>query len=66
LEISAFVNKNPAFDQNNYNLNKKVTQEIETPKYKVLITYLNANGKIKNNKKVLDSYNIKVLVKIKN
>ncbi|MGE6354803.1 DUF4153 domain-containing protein [Flavobacterium sp. NPDC079362] len=65
LEISNFVNKNSDFDQNN-NLNKKITQELETPKYKILITYLNANGKIKNNKKVLNSYNIKLLVKIKN
>lgn len=65
LEISDFVNKNSNFDQN-YNLNKKITQELETPKYKILITYLNANGKIKNNKKILNSYNIKLLVKIKN
>ncbi|MFH6960217.1 DUF4153 domain-containing protein [Flavobacterium aquidurense] len=66
LEISAFVNKNPEFENYDYNSNKRITQVTETPKYKILITYLSANGKIKNNKKILNSYTIKVLVKIKN
>lgn len=66
LEISAFVNKNPEFETYDYNSNKRITQVTETPKYKILITYLSANGKVKNNKKILNSYTIKVLVKIKN
>lgn len=65
LLIHDFVNKNSGFNQN-YNSNEKITQEIETPKYEVLITYLNANGKFKGNKKVLNNYSLKVLVKIKN
>jgi len=65
LEINDFVDKNSDFEKN-YNLNKKITQEVETPKYKILITYLNANGKIKNSKKILNNYNLKLLVKIKN
>lgn len=64
LEIIDFVNNCSDFKQNNSD--KKITQSIETQKYKILITYLNANGKFKNNKKVLTNYNIKVLVKIKN
>lgn len=64
IQINDFVNKNPDFKES-YNSNKKITQEVETPKYKIMITYLNANGKIKNNKKILNNYNIKVLIKIK-
>ncbi|OXG09545.1 uncharacterized protein DUF4153 [Flavobacterium araucananum] len=65
IPINDFVNKQSNFE-GNYNSNKKITQEVETPKYKIQITYLSANGKIKNNKRVLNSYNLKVLVKIKN
>ncbi|WP_394775913.1 DUF4153 domain-containing protein [Flavobacterium sp.] len=65
LPITYFVNKNPEFNRNS-NQNKKMIQNVETPKYKIVITYMNANGKIVNNKKVLNNYNIKVLVKIKN
>lgn len=64
LKISDFVNTNSDFEQD-YNSKKKITQNVETPKYKILITYLNVNGKIKNNKKILNTYNIKLLVKIK-
>jgi hypothetical protein len=64
LEINAFVNKNSDFEKD-YNLNKKITQHVETPTYKILITYISANGTIKDNKKILNSYNIKLLVKIK-
>ncbi|WP_428230285.1 DUF4153 domain-containing protein [Flavobacterium sp.] len=65
LQISDFVNKTSGFNQS-YNEDKKIIQEIETPKYKILITYLTVNGKIKDSKKVLSNYSLKVLVKIKN
>ncbi|KQO34578.1 hypothetical protein ASF10_02380 [Flavobacterium sp. Leaf82] len=63
--INDFANKTKDFKEN-YNSNKKIIQEIETPKYKIRITYLSANGKIKDNKKIVTNYNIKVLVNIKN
>lgn len=65
LPINDFVNKNDDFKQN-YNSSKKITQNVETQKYKILITYINVNGKLKNNKKILSNYNVKVLVRIKN
>lgn len=65
LPINDFVNKNDDFKQN-YNSKKKITQEIETSKYKILISYLNANGRLKGSKKILNNYSIEVLVKIKN
>jgi len=64
LKIIEFVNKNNEFKEE-YNSSKKITQKIETQKYSVLLTYLNVNGKFKNNKKELDHYQIKVMVKIK-
>jgi hypothetical protein len=65
LKITDFVNANPKFSPN-HNSNKKINQEVETDHYKILITYLNASGSLKNKKKTLNYYNIKVLVKIKN
>lgn len=65
LKITDFVNASPYFIKN-HDYGKKITQEVETPKYKILITYLNASGKIKDNKKILDRYMINALVRIKN
>lgn len=65
LKIVDFVNANPAFDQNE-NSGEKITQKIESPKYSVLITYITVSGEIKEKKKTLDRYQIKVLVRIKN
>ncbi len=64
LKIIEFVNKNNEFKEE-YNSSKKITQKIETQKYSVLLTYLNINGKFKNNKKEIDHYQIKVMIKIK-
>lgn len=65
LKIVDFVNANPKFSPN-HNSNKKITQEVETDHYKILITYLSASGTLKEKKKTLNYYSIKVLVKIKN
>ena len=64
LKIIEFVNKNNEFKEE-YNSSKKITQKIETQKYSVLLTYLNVNGKFKNNKKEIDHYQVKVMIKVK-
>lgn len=64
LRIVDFVNKNSVFSRND-NANEKVTQHIKTPKYTILITYLNVSGKKENGKKTVNQYQIKVMVGIK-
>ena len=65
LKIVDFVKANPAFEENE-NSGEKITQKIESPKYSILITYITVSGEIKEKKKTLDRYQIKVLVRIKN
>ena len=65
LKIVDFVNQTPAFDKNE-NWNQKITQKIETPKYTILIYYINVSGDRKGNKKTVDQFQIKVLLGIKN
>ncbi|MDI6047328.1 DUF4153 domain-containing protein [Flavobacterium yafengii] len=65
LKIVDFVNQTPAFDKNE-NWNQKITQKIETPKYTILIYYINVSGNRKGNKKTVDQFQIKVLLGIKN
>ncbi|WP_291285874.1 DUF4153 domain-containing protein [Flavobacterium sp.] len=64
LKIVDFINVTPDFKRNQV-YDKKITQEVQTSKYKILITYLSANGKIKDNKKTVNRYMINVLVQIK-
>ncbi|WP_264532114.1 DUF4153 domain-containing protein [Flavobacterium sp. N502540] len=64
LKIVDFINATPDFKRNQ-DYGKKITQEVQTSKYKILITYLSANGKIKDNKKTVNRYMINVLVQIK-
>ncbi|MDL2141401.1 DUF4153 domain-containing protein [Flavobacterium tructae] len=64
LKITDFINSSPDF-RRDHDYDKKVTQEVQTSKYKILITYLSANGKIKDNKKTVNRYMINVLVQIK-
>lgn len=64
LKIYSFINTNPAFDLNQ-NGDKQITQLIEHPKYDILISYLNLNGSLKNKKKIINSYSLKVMVKVK-
>jgi hypothetical protein len=63
LQINDFVNANSRFI-NDYST-KKIEQKIENSKYIILLTYLNAHGKIENKKKVLENYEIKVMIGIK-
>lgn len=65
LKIIDFINSNADFKKNDV-YDKKITQEVETPKYKILINYLSVNGKINDHKITLNRYAINVLVKIKN
>jgi len=67
LKINDFVNSNSAFkSRNNYdNSAVKINQKIENSKYNILLTYISANGKIENNKKILENYQIKVMIGIK-
>jgi hypothetical protein len=65
LKIVDFVNQTPAFDKNE-NWNQKITQKIKTPKYTILIYYINVSGDRKGNKKTVDQFQIKVLLGIKN
>ncbi|MFW0738417.1 DUF4153 domain-containing protein [Flavobacterium sp. T12S277] len=64
LKIVDFINATPDFKRNQV-YDKKITQEVQTSKYKILITYLSANGKIEDNKKTVNRYMINVLVQIK-
>jgi hypothetical protein len=64
LKITDFINASPDF-RRDHDYDKKITQEVQTSKYKILITYLSANGKIKDNKKTVNRYMINVLVQIK-
>ena len=65
IKIVDFVNENSAFDQKE-NSEEKIIQKIETPKYILSITYFNASGKIVGEKKKIEHFRIKVLVRIKN
>ncbi len=65
LKIVDFVSQTPDFDYKE-NWNQKITQKIETPKYTILIYYINVSGKRKGNKKTVDQFHIDVLVGIKN
>ncbi|MDI5898882.1 DUF4153 domain-containing protein [Flavobacterium yafengii] len=65
LKIVDFVNQTPAFDKKE-NWNQKITQKIETPKYTILIYYINVSGDRKGNKKTVNQFQIKVLLGIKN
>ncbi|TDE45373.1 DUF4153 domain-containing protein [Flavobacterium rhamnosiphilum] len=65
LKIVDFVNQTPDFDYNE-NWKQKITQKIETPKYTILIYYMNVGGERKGNKKTVNQFQIKVLLGIKN
>ena len=65
LRIVDFVNENQGFDQNE-NSEEKIVQKIESPKYTFLITYITVSGKKDEKKKTLDTYQIKVMIQIKN
>lgn len=63
LRIFDFVNSTKVFDHNDSD--KKITQSIELPKYRILITYLSVNGNKTGIKKTVTSYKLKVMIGIK-
>lgn len=64
LKINDFVNKNSNFRRNNHS-NKSVVQKIDHQKYAITLNYISANGSIEEKKKILENYEIKVMVAIK-
>jgi hypothetical protein len=64
LKIVNFVNQTPAFDYNK-NGKQKITQKIESPKYTILMYYMNISGERKGNKKTVNQFQIKLLLGIK-
>ena len=63
LPLNAFVDKTAAFDE--IDNTKKITQVVETTCYTFLITYLEVGGKHIDGKKVVENYNLRILLKIK-
>ncbi len=64
IDISDYVSKNKAFDQNNTQ-NDKIIQLIDLPKYRIHITYLSVSGDKKGISKIVKNYQIKIMVGIK-
>ena len=67
LKINDFVNSNSKFKIGNDYTNspEKIEQKIENSKYIISLTYLLADGKVKNNKKIVENYQVKIMVGIK-
>jgi len=67
LKINDFVSSNSKFKIGNHYTDspKKIEQKIENSKYNISLTYLLADGKVKNNKKIVENYQVKVMVGIK-
>lgn len=67
LKINDFVNSNSKFKIGNDYTNspEKIEQKIENPKYTISVTYLLANGKVENHKKIVENYQVQVMVGIK-
>ncbi|RVT78489.1 DUF4153 domain-containing protein [Flavobacterium sufflavum] len=64
LRIFDFINKNADFDSNLIH-DKKIIQLVEYSKYHLLITYLNVNGVKRGRQKVVENFDLKIMVKIK-
>jgi len=63
LKTMDFILQNSAFKAGTNN--NKVTQHIETAHYRILIKYLYLNGEIREGKKIIDSYEVKIMIGIK-
>ncbi len=66
LDITSFVNKNHLLFIHNRNMDDKITQKIESPKYTVLINYLSLNGTKVKEKTSVKNFHIRIMVKVKN
>jgi hypothetical protein len=65
VKIYDFIKSNSAFE-NNDNTDATITQNIQSNNYDLNIIYSSVDGTKKGLEKTVDSYEIKVLVKIKN
>ncbi|MGL2986988.1 DUF4153 domain-containing protein [Flavobacterium sp. RSSA_27] len=64
LLLNDFVNNQKQFD-NTIEKQKKITQTIDSKNYQITIIYLEIDGKISDNKKTINNFRIKLLIKIK-
>lgn len=62
LKTIDFINKSSRFGEDN---TEKTTQQVETDKYSISITYLYVAGEVKNGTKVIDNYQVKIMIAIK-
>ena len=65
VKIYDFIKSNAAFE-NNDNSDDPIFQDIQSKNYDLKIIYTSVFGANKGSEKTIDSYEIKVLVKIKN
>ena len=65
VKIYDFIKSNPAFE-NNDNTDDSIIQKIQSNNYDLVIIYSSVYGMKKRSGKTIDSYEIKILVKIKN
>jgi len=65
VKIYDFIKSNAAFE-NNDNSDEPIFQDIQSKNYDLKIIYTSVFGANKGSEKTIDSYEIKVLVKIKN
>ncbi len=65
IKIYEFIKSNSAFE-NNDNTDDSITQKIQSNNYDLVIIYNSVNGVKKGSEKTIDSFEIKILVKIKN
>lgn len=65
IKIYDFIKSNSAF-KNNDNSDPSIVQEIQSNNYDIRIIYISVSGSKKGKEKTIDSYEIMVLVKIKN
>lgn len=63
LRIYDFINQNKGFKSNKSD--KKIIQKIEDTKYALQLTYISVSGKMDENKKIIDEFQINVLLGIK-
>ncbi|OCB75171.1 DUF4153 domain-containing protein [Flavobacterium crassostreae] len=63
IKIKDFVNQTSAFKSADHN--SKILQHITTPKYELVLHYQSITMRYSNNETLLDTYQIKALLKIK-
>ena len=64
LKIFEFINNNLVFDQEGSD-KKRITQVVDHSKYQISIQYINLNGTRNSTKKSINTYSLRILVKVK-